>query len=97
MKATRIVTILLLLVIATAAYVMLDDPPPPAPELAPPVEALPEEPIVRSYIVTTNTRSVKEEAKEPVQPLEERGDAMLFEIDALQDTPFDQGVTRPFD
>lgn len=33
----------------------------------------------------------------PVQPLEERGDAMLFEIDALNNLPFDQAVTMPFD
>ncbi|MEE9367929.1 MAG: hypothetical protein V3V05_03590 [Pontiella sp.] len=33
----------------------------------------------------------------PVQPLEERGDAMLFEIDALQGMPFDQAITMPFD
>lgn len=33
----------------------------------------------------------------PVQSLEERGDAMLFEIDALGGTPFDRAVTMPFD
>jgi hypothetical protein len=38
-----------------------------------------------------------EEPKRPVQPLEERGDAMLFEIDALQGTPFDQAVMTPFE
>ena len=37
------------------------------------------------------------EVKEPVQPLEERGDAMLFEIDALGGTPFDHAATMPFD
>ena len=35
--------------------------------------------------------------QQPVQPVEERGDAMLFEIDALQNTPFDQPITMPFD
>lgn len=33
----------------------------------------------------------------PVQTLEERGDAMLFEAQALLDTPFDQAITMPFD
>ncbi|MDF7800852.1 hypothetical protein P4C99_15360 [Pontiellaceae bacterium B1224] len=33
----------------------------------------------------------------PVQTLEERGDAMLFEAQALLDTPFDQSITMPFD
>jgi hypothetical protein len=38
-----------------------------------------------------------EEPKQPVQSLEERGDAMLFEIDTLQGTPFDQAVVMPFE
>ena len=38
-----------------------------------------------------------EEPKQPVQSLEERGDAMLFEMDALQGTPFDQAVVMPFE
>lgn len=33
----------------------------------------------------------------PVQTLEERGDAMIFEGQALLDTPFDQAITMPFD
>lgn len=46
--------------------------------------------------------AVVEEAVEtpfvkPVQTLEERGDAMLFEAQALMDTPFDQAITLPFD
>ncbi len=38
-----------------------------------------------------------EEPKQPVQSLEERGDAMLFESDALFGTPFDQATMMPFD
>ena len=34
---------------------------------------------------------------EPVQTLDERGDAVLFEAQALMDTPFDQSITMPFD
>ncbi len=33
----------------------------------------------------------------PVQTIEERGDAMLFEADALSTMPFDQEITMPFD
>lgn len=38
-----------------------------------------------------------ESPREPVQSLEERGDAMLFEGEALVGTPFDQPVVMPFD
>jgi hypothetical protein len=38
-----------------------------------------------------------EEPKQPVQSLEERGDAMLFEMEALEGTPFDQAVVMPFE
>ena len=37
-----------------------------------------------------------EEPKKPVQPIEERGDAMLFESEALFGTPFDRAVVIPF-
>ncbi len=37
------------------------------------------------------------DAAEPGLPLEERGDALLFEIDALQGTPFDPLCISPFD
>lgn len=40
---------------------------------------------------------VKLPVKEPVQPLEERGDAMLFEIEALAITPFDEAIVFPFE
>lgn len=33
----------------------------------------------------------------PVQPVEERGDALLFESEALFGTPFDQAIVMPFD
>lgn len=56
-------------------------PAPPLAEPSPKVEAA-SEPV---------------EMQQPVQPIEERGDAMLHEIHALQGTPFDQEVTMPFD
>ena len=38
-----------------------------------------------------------EEPKQPVQPVEKRGDAILFECEALCGTPFDQAVVMPLD
>lgn len=38
-----------------------------------------------------------EQKAQRVDSIEERGDAMLFEIDALQATPFDSAITQPFD
>ena len=38
-----------------------------------------------------------ETPKAPVQPLEERGDAVLFDIGALSATPFDEAILFPFD
>lgn len=38
-----------------------------------------------------------EEPLRPAQPLEDRGDAMLFEIDALGGMPFDQTIVMPFE
>lgn len=33
----------------------------------------------------------------PVQPIEERGDAMIFEMEALALMPFDEAIVMPFD
>jgi hypothetical protein len=38
-----------------------------------------------------------EAARPPVQTVEERGDALLFESEALFGTPFDQAVLMPFE
>ena len=91
MKAVRIIPILVLLAMASAAYVWLRTSPegPPVSEpMAMPVE---------QQMVVPATNEVPMDAKEPVQPLEERGDAMLFEIEALQNTPFDESIVTPFD
>jgi hypothetical protein len=65
--------------------------PLPAPE--------PDLPEFFAHSVPTemNAPSEAQESFQPVQTLEERGDAMLFEIDALQGTPFDQAVVMPFE
>ncbi len=70
--------------IAPPVFQPLEEPVSPmVPEVAPPVEyCAVEEPV---------------EIQMPVQPLEDRGDAMLFEIEALAGTPFDQAITMPFD
>ena len=95
MKAVRIVPVLLLLAAASAAYVWLrpsSDTPPVADSIALPGERQMEVPVA-----APPTNEVQADAKAPVQPLEERGDAMLFEIDALQNTPFDEAIVQPFD
>ena len=94
MKAVRIIPILLLFAAASAAYVWLR----PAPE----TPSVPE-PVVMSggqemdgLMTEPATNEAPVEANAPAQPLEERGDAMLFEIDALQNTPFDEEIVTPF-
>lgn len=57
-----------------------------------PIEA---DPVVQP--VEKQCTSDLEEFHTPVEPVEGRGDAMLFEIDALQGTPFDQEIISPFD
>ena len=91
MKAVRIIPILLLFAAASAAYVWLRS--------APDISSVPE-PVAmpdgqQTFAPVTNEAPV--EAPVPVHPLEERGDAMLFEIDALQNTPFDEAIVTPFD
>jgi hypothetical protein len=60
-----------------------------APVAEPVFQPLEPRPVVPPVVVI--------EPKRPVQTLEERGDAMLFEAGALGGTPFDQAVTMPFD
>jgi len=94
MKAIRIIPILSLFALASAAYVwMRSDPNTPS---EPEYSAMPGEPqaVLRVAAAATNTPAVDEKA--PVQPLEERGDAMLFEIEALQNTPFDEAIVNPY-
>jgi hypothetical protein len=50
-----------------------------------------------AHTVNEHVQEDSAEVQPVVQPLEERGDAMLFEIDALQGTPFDQAIVAPFD
>ena len=90
MKAIRIVLILLLFATASAAYVWLRSfsETPSGTETAMPNGR---------QTVDRMEMSVTNEAPVPVQPLEERGDAMLFEVEALQNTPFDDAIVKPFD
>ncbi len=90
MKAARIIPVLLLFAAASAAYVWLRTSP-ETPSVPEPV-AMPGE---QQVVPVTN--QVPVDAHVPVQPLEERGDAMLFEIDALQNTPFDEAIVMPFE
>jgi len=106
MKASRI--LLLLLSIAATALVVAPRQRPsdqelvaPAAEVFQPLEAPalsvePSPPVEMPRMVEAPPVAV-EEPKTPVQPLEERGDAMLFECEALFDSPFDQAIVMPFD
>ena len=91
MKAVRIIPVLLLFAVVSAAYVWLRSSP-ETPFVSEPVVMSGEQPAdVPLAGPATN------DVKEPVQPVEERGDAMLFEIEALQNMPFDEAIVTPFD
>lgn len=105
MKTVRILLLLLLIAAASVAYVVLR---PAAHQTAPErseLASLEAQPaaleVAAECTLQTNELTVCSEIpvkeKTLVQPLDERGDAMLFEIEALQNTPFDQAVTMPFD
>jgi hypothetical protein len=95
MKAVRIVPILSLFAVASAAYVWLRSSP-ENPSVPKPVAIAGEQQAVVSQAGPA-TNDVPMDVKAPVQTLEERGDAMLFEIEALQNTPFDEAIVTPFD
>lgn len=48
-------------------------------------------------MVQVKAVSEVEAVQEPVQSIDERGDAMLFEAEALVGTPFDQAIVMPFE
>jgi hypothetical protein len=59
-------------------------------------------PIVEPVVQPQEPRPVASpiatlEPQRPVQTLDERGDAMLFEATALSGTPFDKAVVMPFE
>lgn len=100
MKAIHIAIILVPVAAVSATYILLRPDQPVVAQtkpIAPPVETIDVSPNVLAVepVKSNNVTAVTE--KKPVQSLEERDDAMLFEIDALQNTPFDQAVTMPFD
>lgn len=100
MKALRIALVLSSVAAVSAAYVLLRSAPQPEAAVTP-VESVEVPKTNPVKVMQSNDVAVLPEepvpSEEPVQPLEERGDAMLFEIDALQNMPFDQSVTMPFD
>jgi hypothetical protein len=71
----------------------------PMPDLQ--IQAV-EEPVPEVHPISvepTVVQAVPEPAaaQHPVQMIEQRGDAMLFEAQALLDTPFDQAIVMPFE
>ena len=79
-----------LLVAAAPAVFLSQQKPAPPPDSLPTKK--PPAPVV-APLATVAT----EEPKPPVQSLEENGDSMLFEVGALQGTPFAQSIVMPFD
>ncbi len=76
------------------AVVLVQEPVPMSLEEMPRVN----EPIAQPLEVETVVAPVAEiKPQSPVQPVEERGDAMLFEISALEGMPFDQAIVMPFE
>ena len=101
-------TALVVLLAVGVAYVLVDrlQPLPETPVEAEVAVLQPVEistPVFESSTVTGSpvvleAPATVEEPTQPVQSLEERGgDALLFEIDALQGMPFDQAVVMPFE
>ena len=68
------------------------DPAPPRAALAPEPQAEPLEPAL-----VVAAAPAAEAVHEVVDPIEDRGGAMLWEIDALGGTPFDESIVMPFD
>jgi hypothetical protein len=59
--------------------------------------AVPAEPLETPSAPSPIAGPVPVESKSPVQSLEERDDAMLFESEALYGTPFTRSAVMPFD
>jgi len=106
MKASRILSLLLFL--AATALVVASRQWSSGQELVAPATAVLQplkEPVlaVEPSLPEEMPRMVEappvaiEEPKTPVQPLEGRRDAMLFECEALFDSPFGQAIVMPFD
>ena len=95
MKAVRIVLILSLFAAVSAAYVWLRSSA--EIPIVPEPDAMSGEQPADVPLAGPATNDASVDAKEPVQPLEERGDAMLFEVEALGNTPFDESITMPFE
>ena len=100
MKAMHIIYGLILILALCFAFMRKDTPSvEPVPEAAarPLVER--KTTLIHEAPSTSVRRAIAIAVAEqqPVQPVEERGDAMLFEIEALHHMPFDQEITMPFD
>ncbi len=100
MKPVRLALILLLVVAALAAYLIVHPNRTQVVNIeakpAPSVQIVTQQ-VVATVAVETNEACPVEAVQQPVQSIEDRGDAMLFEIDALNNTPFDRAITQPFD
>lgn len=82
------------LAVSSAGFPLFRHPAPP-PEVVVELVALQAE--VFQTLEKTVSPADPEKGNPPVQTLEERGDAMLFEADALASMPFDLAIVMPFD
>jgi hypothetical protein len=105
-------TLILMLLIAVLAFMLphyfqSSSGTSPAPtvmrEQATTLQPLMDIPLpVEASIFSETPRKIKSSVvievppQQPVETIEQRGDAMLFEIDALQGTPFNTAVVMPF-
>ena len=90
------------LAVSTVGLLLLRDPAPiPASEQSAAQFQAFETPVPEAAPVISGVQvsavSEVEKVQKPVQTIEERGDAMLFEGQALLDMPFDQAIVMPFD
>jgi hypothetical protein len=99
MKRPSIILLGLLITTAIMAWVMTrsdSEPKTESRQLLTKVPVIPA-PLIWGTPAPADRVEVVEEPLQPVQTLEERSDAMLFEIDALQGMPFDQAIVDPFE
>ena len=100
MKRTSLILFGLLIMTAIAAWLIMMpsglEPKAESHQFLKEAPAVPD-PLISSLPAEIDSVEVVEESLSPVQTLEERGDALLFEIDALQAMPFDQAIVSPFE
>lgn len=98
MGTVRIIVLILLIATAFVAVMIRRPVPEVASKNAAVISAsAPAESVVATQPPLLKTNEAPVAVESPVQSIEDRGDAMLFEVEALGNTPFDQEIVTPFD